>query len=73
MHDSYVKECLILPRVDEAGLFEAHSDGHVVARLLRYAVIPLEEYRRLKDLEIDIVRAGIALSRTKDGVRWRVH
>jgi len=71
--DSYATECLILPRAGESGLFELQTDGRVIARLCRYAIIPLEEYRRLKEFENDIRRLGITVSKTNDGLRWHVH
>lgn len=46
-YTSYVTNCYFVPRAGDAPLFlEAEGLG-VFARLNRYAVIPIEEYRRL--------------------------
>jgi hypothetical protein len=44
--ESYVTECLIVPRQGET-LFTLKPSGEVVASLKRYAIVPLEEYEKL--------------------------
>ena len=47
---SYLRKCMVAPRDGEV-LFEFQPDGSVTASLDRYAVIPNEEYVRLKQIE----------------------
>ena len=49
MTDSYVKNCILHPRKDEADcMFKQLESGIYAARLDGYAIIPVEEYNRLK-------------------------
>lgn len=48
----FLKNCLIKTRNDENPyLFYGHKDGSITAHLDSYAIIPLEEYHRLKSLD----------------------
>jgi hypothetical protein len=47
-NDSYLTNCLVMPRDDQRGpMFDDTVCGVVRCRLDRYAIIPIEEYERL--------------------------
>ena len=52
-HKGYIHNCTIKRKdSDEGPLFEIVND-HVIARLDGYAIIPMEEYRRLTKYELE--------------------
>jgi hypothetical protein len=49
--EGFVRNCVVAPRADEAKqqvLFQENASGVVVAYLDGYAIIPVEEWERLK-------------------------
>ena len=50
MSNSYVTNCTVLSRDGEDPLFNEGVDGVVSAKLNRYAVIPIEEYNKYREV-----------------------
>ena len=49
---SYLKNCFVMATKDQEGeMFTIHEDGAIIARLDGYAIIPIEQYRRLVEEE----------------------
>lgn len=47
-YDCYVKHCLIVGRPgDSVPMFTQHANGALTPQLENYAIVPLENYRRL--------------------------
>ena len=50
IYESYITECLIVPRNEDNGLFtlrETETGFEVLAKLKGYAIFPIEEYNEL--------------------------
>lgn len=45
----YLRNCLISARIDGPNIFEIDLEGNVYACLDGYAILPMEEYVRLKE------------------------
>lgn len=59
MLDGYITGCLGIARNPDDVLFEILPDGNsVIPRLDRYAIIPLEEYHRLREKAGEPIRDG---------------
>lgn len=69
---SYVKDSLIVPRDGEGPLFTVNENGDVTATLRGYAVIPVEEYRRLQNAANNMELIGIDAVATSEGIRWHL-
>jgi len=47
----YLTDCLSVPREGEI-IFHIKDNGEILARLRRYAIIPIEKYEKLSQSEI---------------------
>ena len=46
--ESYVRNCQVYSRPKDGKLFSEQADGDVIVRLDGYAIIPVEEFEKLK-------------------------
>jgi len=58
---SYITECLIVPRKDEI-LFHMKENGEMLARLHKYAIVPLEDYERLNQSDMGTIKTRLLSS-----------
>lgn len=64
----FVVNCLIKVRDDQEGpIFDPSEDGYLIAMLDSYAIIPIEEYHRLKKLENAMPRPS-----GPEGYKWSI-
>lgn len=49
---SFIKNCIISAKENDT-LFASNKDGQIIARLDGYAIIPVEEYKKMKSKKSD--------------------